>query len=126
MKKDRIQLNSTFIASLLVITVLTSSIELANAQQNQTVVQNSTQIEGIIDELLQILPVLSELMQEDDIVLVEYSNESETQEAVQTLLALKSLQSLIELQSSHMMAQGLGNQTALGNQTVVVPNQTGP
>ena len=63
-------------------------------------------------------------MQEDDIVLIEYLNELETQEAVHTLLALKSLQSLIELQSSHMMAEGLGDQTAMANQTTT--NQTGP
>ena len=125
MSNNSIQIASVFIASLMVIGSLISASQLADAQENQTEVQNSTQIEVIIDELLQIHPVLSELMQDDDIVLVEYLNELDTQEAVHTMLALKSLQSLIELQSSHMMAEGLGNQTAaMANQTAdTVANQ---
>jgi hypothetical protein len=65
-------------------------------------------------------------MQEEAAGVVQYLNELETQEAVHTLLALKTLQDLIVLQSSHMTAEGLGNQTALTNQTAVVSNQTGP
>jgi hypothetical protein len=42
------------------------------------------------------------------------------------MLALKTLQSLIELQSSHMMAESIANQTAMGNQTAAIANQTGP
>ncbi len=77
--------------------------------------------------MLSVHPVLSELMQEDDAAVVEYLNELETQEAVHTLLALKTLQSLMELQSSHEMTEGLGNvTTAMGNQTTVAAtNQTG-
>lgn len=79
-----------------------------------------------MDGLLSIHPVLSELMQEDDTAVVEYLNELETQEAVHTLLALKTLQSLIELQSSHMMAEGLGNITgAMANQSAAT-NQAEP
>ena len=112
-------------ASFLVIAVLTGSFGLINAQENQTEVQESIQIEGIIDELLQVHPVLSELIQEDDIGVVEHLNELETQEAVHTLLALKSLQNLVELKSSHEMAEGLINQTAaITNQTTAI-NQTG-
>lgn len=106
---------------------MTVASQVAIAQENQTEVQESIQIEGIIDELLQVHPVLSELMQEDDIGVIEYLNELETQEAVHQLLALKTLQNLIELQSSHEMAEGLGNMTAtMGNQTAAVAgNQTG-
>jgi hypothetical protein len=126
MLNDKIQITSAFVASVLAIAVLMSSIQLANAQENQTEVQESIQIEGIVDELLSVHPVLSELMQEDDAAVVEYLNELETQEAVHTLLALKTLQSLIELQSSHLMAGGITNQTAMGNQTAAIANQTGP
>jgi hypothetical protein len=45
MIKDIIQIPSTLMASLLVIAVLTSSMQLANAQENQTGIQESTQIE---------------------------------------------------------------------------------
>ena len=114
-------------ATLFVITVLATSTQLADAQENQTEMQESIQIEGIIDELLQVHPVLSELMQEEDTGVVEYLNELESQEAVQTLLALKTLQNLVELQSSYEMAEGLANATAaIGNQTTAATNQTGP
>lgn len=117
MTNDKIQITSAFVASLLAIAVLTSSMQIANAQENQTEVQESTQIEGSIDQLLQVHPVLSELMQEDDTGVIEYLNGLETQEAVQTLLALESLQDLEKLQTLHMIAEGVGNQTGLGNQS---------
>ena len=69
--------------------------QLASAQENQTTIQEYVRIEGIIDEL----------------------------QAVHTLLALKALQDMVELQSSHAMAEGLGNQSAsMANQTAT--NQT--
>jgi hypothetical protein len=58
--------------------------------------------------LLQVHPVLSELMQEDDTGVIECLNGLETQEAVQTQLALESLQDLVKLQTLHMIAEGLG------------------
>jgi hypothetical protein len=121
MTNYKIQITSAFVASLLAIT---SSIQIANAQENQTEVQGSTQIEGSIDQLLQVHPVLSELMQEDDTGVIEYLSGLETQEAVQTLLALESLQDLVKLQTLHMIVEGLGNQTGPGNQTGL-GNQTG-
>ena len=81
MTNDKIQITSAFVASLLAIAVLTSSMQIANAQENQTEVQESTQIEESIDQLLQVHPVLSELMQEDDTGVIEYLNGLETQEA---------------------------------------------
>ena len=118
MSKQNIQMISAFVASVLVLSVLAGSVQITTAQENQTEVTESTQIEGIIDELLLVHPVLSELAEEEDTGVIEYLNELDTQEAVHTLLALKALQSLIELQSSHMLAEGLGNQTgAMGNQT---------
>jgi hypothetical protein len=127
MSENRIQVASVLVVSFLVIGSLTGASQVAIAQENQTEVQESIQIEGIIDELLQVHPVLGELMQEDDIGVIEYLNELETQEAVHQLLALKTLQNLIELQTSHEMAEGLGNMTAaMGNQTTTVAdNQTG-
>jgi hypothetical protein len=127
MLNDKIQITSAFVASLLAVAVLSNSVQTANAQENQTEVQESIQVEGIIDELLQVHPVLSELLHEEATGVVEYLNELETQEAVHTLLALKTLQNLVELQSSHEMAEGLGNMTAaMGNQTAAATNQTGP
>lgn len=127
MSENRIQVASVLVVSFFVIGSLTGASQVAIAQENQTEVQESIQIEGIIDELLQVHPVLSELMQEDDIGVIEYLSELETQEAVHQLLALKTLQNLIELQTSHEMAEGLGNMTAtMGNQTAAVAdNQTG-
>lgn len=127
MIRGNFKILSAFMATLFVITVLATSTQLTDAQENQTEMQESIQIEGIIDELLQVHPVLSELMQEEDTGVVEYLNELETQEAVHTLLALKTLQNLVELQSSHEMAEGLANTTAaIGNQTTAATNQTGP
>lgn len=127
MSDNRIQEASVLVVSFLVIGSLTGASQVAIAQENQTEVQESIQIEGIIDELLQVHPVLSELMQEDDIGVIEYLNELETQEAVHQLLALKTLKNLIELQTSHEIAEGLENLTAaMDNQTAAVAdNQTG-
>ena len=127
MSENRIQAASVLVVSFLVIGSLTGASQVAVAQENQTEVQESIQIEGIIDELLQVHPVLSELMQEDDIGVIEYLNELETQEAVHQLLALKTLKNLIELQTSHEIAEGLENLTAaMDNQTAAVAdNQTG-
>lgn len=67
------------------------------AQENQTAVNETAQIEGMIDELLLGQPVLSELTDEEDAGVIEYLNELDTQEAVHTLLGLNALQALIEL-----------------------------
>ena len=130
MTRDNIQVPGAFAASFMVVALLTSSIQLASGQENETEVQESVQIEGIIDELLQVHPVLSELMEEEELTdVVEYLNGLETQEAIHTLLALEVLQDLVELQSSHVIAEGLRNQTAsMANQTAnnqATVNQTG-
>jgi hypothetical protein len=129
MTRDNIRVSGAFVVSFMIVALLTSSIQLASGQENETEAQESVQIEGIIDELLQVHPVLSELMEDESAGAVEYLNGLETQEAVHTLLALKVLQDLVELQSSHAMAEGLGNQSAtMANQTgtnQTASNQTG-
>ncbi len=57
MINDKIQITSSFTASLLAIAVVTGSMQILNAQENQTEVQESIQIEGIVDELLSVHPV---------------------------------------------------------------------
>lgn len=61
--RGNIQISSIFVVSLLLTAVLTSAIQLAAAQDNQTEIQESIRIQGVIDELLQVHPVLSELME---------------------------------------------------------------
>ena len=121
MLKEKIQMISIFVVSALVVSVLLSSVQITIAQENQTALNETAQIEGMIDELLLVQPVLSELSDEEDAGVIEYLNELDTQEAVHTLLGLNALQALIELQSS---SEGLGNETsAMANETAA--NQTG-
>src|SRR5512145_2364933 len=91
MLNDRIQIASCCIASLLVFAVLISSIELSNAQENQT---ESVKIEGIKDGLLGVHPVTAGID--------GYLDSLETQEAVHTLLALRALRTLMELETSQL------------------------
>lgn len=124
MLKEKIQIISAFVAPALAISVLIGSVQITTAQENQTAVNETAQVEGAIDQLLLAQPVLSELIDEEDTGVIQYLNELDTQDAVHTVLALKALQSLIELQSSY---EGLGNMTAaMGNQTAAATNQTGP
>jgi len=125
MISNSIRFVSVFSATLLAIGSLTGTLQIADAQENQTAANETAQVEAVIDQLLLAQPVLSELMGEEDTGVIQYLNELDTQDAVHTVLALKALQSLIELQSSY---EGLGNQTgAMRNQTAAVAdNQIGP
>lgn len=121
MLKEKIRAISAFVASALVVSVLIGSVQNITAQGNQTEVNETAQIEGMIDNLLLVQPVLSELMDEEDSGVIQYLNELDTREAVHTLLGLNALQALIELQS---LSEGVGNQTAtMTNETAT--NQTG-
>jgi hypothetical protein len=116
MSKEKIQMICAFVASAVVVSVLISSVQTTSAHGNQSEVNETAQIEGMIDDLLLAQPVLSELMDEEDSGVIQYLNELDTEEAVHTLLGLNALQALVELQSS---AAGVGNQT------VVMANETG-
>ena len=121
MLKEKIRAISAFVASALVVSVLIGSVQNITAQGNQTEVNETAQIEGMIDNLLLVQPVISELMDEEDSGVIQYLNELDTREAVHTLLGLNSLQALIELRS---LSEGVGNQTAtMTNETAT--NQTG-
>ena len=121
MLKEKIRAISAFVASALVVSVLIGSVQNITAQGNQTEVNETAQIEGMIDKLLLVQPVLSELMDEEDSGVIQYLNELDTREAVHTLLGLNALQALIELRS---LSEGVGNQTAtMTNETAT--NQTG-
>ena len=121
MLKEKIRAISAFVASALVVSVLIGSVQNITARGNQTEVNETAQIEGMIDNLLLVQPVLSELMDEEDSGVIQYLNELDTREAVHTLLGLNALQALIELQS---LSEGVGNQTAtMTNETAT--NQTG-
>ena len=119
MLKEKLQMISAFMAPALVISVLIGSVQITTAQENQTEVNETAQIEGAIDQLLLTQPVLSELVDEEDTGVNQYLNELDTHEAVHTLLGLNALQALIQLQTS----SEVGNQTqAMANETAT--NQT--
>jgi hypothetical protein len=92
MSKEKIQMICAFVASALVVSVLISSVQTTSAHGNQSEVNETAQIEGMIDDLLLVQPVLSELMDEEDSGVIQYLNELDTEEAVHTLLGLNALQ----------------------------------
>jgi hypothetical protein len=86
--------------------------------QAQDAANGNQTIDLMVDELSTDYPVLSELTQENSTGQIEYLNSLNSSKSVQTLLALKALENLVELRDSQLLASQ-SNQTATGNSTGV-------
>ena len=90
--------------ALLIAGVLSSPMQFANAQENQTEEQKaSVSLQKSIDEIMKVHPILSELESEEPSTLVQKLYDMDAKEAVHTLLALEALEELKDLLAAHLL-----------------------